>query len=144
MTVQFALLFRAGICTYRLIGGRLCDRKVDCSTGQYYYVVYSVHSGIECKDEVFAAHQVQHADVKPALATPATRPLIGVPIDVPNGAIVAVIPPEEERPIPVTESIFTSVPQGMNKDFLMFSEDEGRTSESHYNFDSLGIRCCFI
>lgn len=101
------------------------------------YHVCRVRSGIECKDEVFAAHQVHHADLKPVLANVASEPAA-------NGAIVAIIPPEEERPIPVTELIFAPRKKEMNKGFLMFSQDEGLTSEWHSNFHSLGIRCCFI
>ncbi|XP_048486071.1 uncharacterized protein LOC105384842 isoform X4 [Plutella xylostella] len=71
-------------------------------------------SGIECRDEVFAAHQLQHADLKPPLdEEPA--------LEVPTAA------PEEERPIPVTESIFAPRNKEMNEGFLMFSQDEGRT-----------------
>lgn len=96
---------------------------------------------------MFAAHQVQHADLKPVLA-----PAAPVPAPVPalsadptaNGAIVQIIAPEEERPIPVTELIFAPRKKEMNKGFLMFSQDEGLTSEWHTNFHSLGIRCCFI
>ncbi|CAH0594106.1 unnamed protein product [Chrysodeixis includens] len=79
-----------------------------------------VISGIECKDEVFAAHQVHHADLKPVLAKVPPEPAA-------NGAIVAIIPPEEERPIPVTELIFAPRKKEMNKGFLMFSQDEGLT-----------------
>lgn len=96
---------------------------------------------------MFAAHQVLHADLKPVLA-----PAAPVPAPVPalsadptaNGAIVQIIAPEEERPIPVTELIFAPRKKEMNKGFLMFSQDEGLTSEWHSNFHSLGIRCCFI
>nr|XP_021192033.2 LOW QUALITY PROTEIN: hypoxia-inducible factor 1-alpha [Helicoverpa armigera] len=88
-----------------------------------------VISGIECKDEVFAAHQVQHADLKPVLApaapVPAPKALATEPA--PNGAIVAIITPEEKRPIPVTELIFAPRKKEMNKGFLMFSQDEGLT-----------------
>ncbi|XP_026315120.1 hypoxia-inducible factor 1-alpha isoform X2 [Hyposmocoma kahamanoa] len=89
-----------------------------------------VISGIECKDEVFAAHQVQHADLKPVLATSTSVPALApicAPLDLPNGAIVAAIPPEDERPIPVTELIFAPRKKEMNKGFLMFSQDEGLT-----------------
>ncbi|CAB3248811.1 unnamed protein product [Arctia plantaginis] len=90
-----------------------------------------VISGIECKDEVFAAHQVQHADLKPAVA-----PIVQVPQPVPlpvsveapaNGDIVAIIPPKEERPIPVTELIFAPRKKEMNKGYLIFTPDQGRT-----------------
>lgn len=97
-----------------------------------YHDFCHVHSGIECKDEVFAAHQVQHADLKPVLATSAPLPTPApncAPLDLPNGAIVAAIPPEDERPIPVTELIFAPRKKEMNKGFLMFSQDEGLTSE---------------
>nr|XP_037876181.1 hypoxia-inducible factor 1-alpha isoform X3 [Bombyx mori] len=92
-------------------------------------------SGIECKDEVFAAHQVQHADLKPKLPAVASP---GVSFRAPveplaNGAIVAIVPPEEERPIPVTELIFAPRKKEMNKGFLMFSQDEGLTSEWLFN-----------
>lgn len=83
---------------------------------------------------MFAAHQVQHADLKPDLATsaPVSAPVpICAPLDLPNGAIVAAIPPEDERPIPVTELIFAPRKKEMNKGFLMFSQDEGLTSELH-------------
>ncbi|KAI5632571.1 hypoxia-inducible factor 1-alpha-like isoform X5 [Phthorimaea operculella] len=89
-----------------------------------------VISGIECRDEVFAAHQVVHADLKPVVsAAPTPRPKVPqVAPDLPNGAIVAVVvPPEEERPIPVTELIFAPREKEMNKGFLMFSENEGFT-----------------
>ncbi|CAG4931492.1 unnamed protein product [Parnassius apollo] len=90
-----------------------------------------VISGIECKDEVFAAHQLQHADLKPVVA-PTVKQTTPVPICQPateagNGAIVAAIIPEEERPIPVTELIFAPRKKEMNKGFLMFSQDEGLT-----------------
>ncbi|XP_068619326.1 hypoxia-inducible factor 1-alpha-like isoform X2 [Battus philenor] len=90
-----------------------------------------VISGIECKGEVFAAHQVQHADLKPVVA-PTAPQAAPVPICQPapeagNGAIVATILPEEERPIPVTELIFAPRRKEMNKGFLMFSQDEGLT-----------------
>lgn len=106
------------------------------------------YSGIECKDEVFAAHQVQHADLKPAVA-----PILQVPQSIPlpvtvespgNGDIVAIIQPKEERPIPVTELIFAPRKKEMNKGYLIFSPDQGRTSEWLSNFHSLGIRCCFL
>ncbi|XP_072930087.1 uncharacterized protein [Epargyreus clarus] len=90
-----------------------------------------VISGIECKDEVFAAHQVQHADLKPVVvpAAPAPEPKLACapPTDAANGAIVGTIVPEEERPIPVTEQIFAPRKKEMNKGFLMFSQDEGLT-----------------
>lgn len=90
-----------------------------------------VISGIECKDEVFAAHQVQHADLKPSVAPIAPLPVTILPpvqIEPPaNGAIVAIIQSEEERPIPVTELLFAPRKKEMNKGFLMFSEDEGYT-----------------
>lgn len=64
---------------------------------------------------MFAAHQLQHADLKPPLdEEPA--------LEVPTAA------PDEERPIPVTESIFAPRNKEMNEGFLMFSQDEGRTS----------------
>ncbi|XP_013139203.1 PREDICTED: endothelial PAS domain-containing protein 1-like isoform X2 [Papilio polytes] len=90
-----------------------------------------VISGIECRDEVFAAHQVQHADVKPVVV-PKPQKAAPVPICHPateagNGAIVAAVLPEEERPIPVTELIFAPRKKEMNKGFLMFSQDEGLT-----------------
>ncbi|XP_049877924.1 hypoxia-inducible factor 1-alpha isoform X2 [Pectinophora gossypiella] len=88
-----------------------------------------VISGIECRDEVFAAHQVQHADLKPVVAAPVAPALAPQPIpaDIPNGAIVATIPPEEERPIPVTELIFAPRQKEMNKGFLMFCQNQGFT-----------------
>lgn len=77
---------------------------------------------------MFAAHQAVHAQVKPAVsAAPAPAPACA---DLPNVAIVAALPPEDERPIPVTELIFAPREKEMNKGFLMFShEDEGLTSE---------------
>ncbi|CAF4799178.1 unnamed protein product [Pieris macdunnoughi] len=85
--------------------------------------------GIECKDEVFAAHQVQHADLKPVVTPIATRiatspSCVSEPA---NGAIVAAILPEEERPIPVTELIFAPREKEMNKGYLTFSQNEGFT-----------------
>lgn len=83
---------------------------------------------------MFAAHQVQHADLKPDLAKSATVSAsapVCAPLDLPNGAIIAAIPPEDERPIPVTELIFAPRKKEMNKGFLMFSQDEGLTSELH-------------
>ncbi|KAG6464324.1 hypothetical protein O3G_MSEX014443, partial [Manduca sexta] len=93
-----------------------------------------VISGIECKDEVFAAHQVQHADLKPPVAVtapvPAPAPLCAPVAPPANGAIVAAVPSDDERPIPVTELIFAPRKKEMNKGFLMFSQDEeGLTSE---------------
>ncbi|KPJ18057.1 Hypoxia-inducible factor 1-alpha [Papilio machaon] len=90
-----------------------------------------VISGIECRDEVFAAHQVQHADIKP-IVVPKPQKAAPAPICHPateagNGAIVAAVLPEEERPIPVTELIFAPRKKEMNKGFLMFSQDEGLT-----------------
>lgn len=94
---------------------------------------------------MFAAHQVQHADLKPVVVSTAPAPAPDLacvpPTDVANGAIVGTIVPEEERPIPVTEQIFAPRKKEMNKGFLMFSQDEGLTSESHLNCNSLGIRC---
>ncbi|XP_026760917.2 hypoxia-inducible factor 1-alpha-like isoform X2 [Galleria mellonella] len=86
-------------------------------------------SGIESKDEVFAAHQVQYADLKPVvIQNTATRAAaICPPIEVANGTIVPAPIPEEERPIPVTELIFAPRKKEMNKGFLMFSSDEGLT-----------------
>ncbi|XP_045452892.1 hypoxia-inducible factor 1-alpha isoform X1 [Melitaea cinxia] len=87
-------------------------------------------SGIECKDEVFAAHQVQHADLKPVVVPTVPAPALQevcVSTEPANGAIVAAILPEEERPIPVTELIFAPRKKEMNKGFLMFSQDEGLT-----------------
>lgn len=110
-----------------------------------------VYSGIECKDEVFAAHQVQHADLKPVVATIASETLASVPVailepsePVTNGAIVAIIPPEEERPIPVTELIFAPRKKEMNKGFLTFSQEEGLTSECYAKNTRLGTCSCFI
>ncbi|KAF9419353.1 hypothetical protein HW555_004117, partial [Spodoptera exigua] len=87
--------------------------------------------GIECKDDVFAAHQVQYADLKPLLApappVPAPVSALNQSEHTPNGAIVAIINPEEKRPIPVTELIFAPRKKEMNKGYLMFSQDEGLT-----------------
>ncbi|XP_061384554.1 hypoxia-inducible factor 1-alpha isoform X4 [Danaus plexippus] len=102
-----------------------------------------VISGIECKDEVFAAHQVQHADLKPAVAPtiPEANPAqICVATEPSNGAIVAAVLPEEERPVPVTELIFAPRKKEMNKGFLMFSPDEGLTSEWQTNCKSLVLK----
>ncbi|CAK1552316.1 unnamed protein product [Leptosia nina] len=82
-----------------------------------------VISGIECKDEVFAAHQVQHTDLKPVEAPTPAR-IASAPA---NGAIVAAIIPKEERPIPVTELIFAPREEEMNKGYLTFSQIEGHT-----------------
>lgn len=102
-------------------------------------------SDIECKDEVFAAHQVPHADLKPALAAIAPAPAlpqICVSSEPPaNGAIVGIVVPQDERPIPVTEQIFVPRKKEMNKGFLMYSQNEGLTSELLLNGKSLGIRC---
>ncbi|XP_045528138.1 uncharacterized protein LOC123716434 isoform X2 [Pieris brassicae] len=87
-----------------------------------------VISGIESKDEVFAAHQVQHADLKPVVTPTATRTAAPSCVSEPaNGAIVAAILPEEERPIPVTELIFAPREKEMNKGYLTFSQNEGFT-----------------
>ncbi|XP_050551328.1 hypoxia-inducible factor 1-alpha isoform X9 [Spodoptera frugiperda] len=103
-----------------------------------------VISGIECKDDVFAAHQVQYADLKPLLApaapVPAPVSALNQSEHTPNGAIVAIINPEEKRPIPVTELIFAPRKKEMNKGYLMFSQDEGLTSEWHKNFQSLVLK----
>lgn len=110
-------------------------------------VLCFVRSGIECKDEVFAAHQVQHADLKPVVAPTVPAPALEqvcVSSEPANGAIVAAILPEEERPIPVTELIFAPRKKEMNKGFLMFSQDEGLTSEWHLNSKGLGITCLLL
>ncbi|KAJ0173760.1 hypothetical protein K1T71_010909 [Dendrolimus kikuchii] len=99
-----------------------------------------VISGIEYKDEVFAAHQVQHADLKPAVAPITAVPACAPPEYIPNGAIVGIVPTEEERPIPVTELIFAPRKKEMNKGFLMFSQDEGLTSESPFTPQSLVLK----
>lgn len=93
---------------------------------------------------MFAAHQVQHADLKPAVAPtiPEANPAqICVATEPSNGAIVAAVLPEEERPVPVTELIFAPRKKEMNKGFLMFSPDEGLTSEWQTNCKSLGTHC---
>ncbi|KAL4708265.1 hypothetical protein ACJJTC_016314 [Scirpophaga incertulas] len=95
---------------------------------------------IECKDEVFAAHQMQHADLKPLVVSapvapaPVSTPVVAAlpvpptaPIKTAPTAAVSNIPPDEERPIPVTELIFAPRKKEMNKGFLMFSPDEGLT-----------------
>lgn len=89
---------------------------------------------------MFAAHQVQHADLKPKVAPVASAPAqLCKPVEpIPNGAIVDIVLPEDERPIPVTELLFAPRKKEMNKGFLMFSQDEGLTSEWHSNH-SLGI-----
>lgn len=80
---------------------------------------------------MFAAHQVQYADLKPLLApaapVPAPVSALNQSEHTPNGAIVAIINPEEKRPIPVTELIFAPRKKEMNKGYLMFSQDEGLT-----------------
>ncbi|CAH0678674.1 unnamed protein product [Chilo suppressalis] len=94
-----------------------------------------VISGIECKDEVFATHQVQDVDLKPVViptSAPAPAPAlpsvpICPPIEVPTAPTVTASAPDEERPIPVTEFIFAPRKKEMNKGFLMFSPDEGHT-----------------
>ncbi|CAG9789062.1 unnamed protein product [Diatraea saccharalis] len=90
-------------------------------------------SGIECKDEVFATHQVQDVDLKPNVgptsvtaSTLLSEPIC-VSIEEPSTPVVALIAPDEERPIPVTELIFAPRKKEMNKGFLMFSPDEGHT-----------------
>lgn len=110
---------------------------------------YFVHSGIECKDDVFAAHQVQHADLKPTLApiAPAPAPLLAPLVQAEplgNGAIVAIIPPEEERPIPVTELIFAPLNKNMNKGFFMPLQDEGHTSKWQPNYQCFTIGYCLF
>lgn len=95
---------------------------------------------------MFAAHQVQHADLKPVLATSAPVPApapVCASLDLPNGAIVAAIPPEDERPIPVTELIFAPRKKEMNKGFLMFSQDEGLTSKLHLLTAILRLFCIY-
>lgn len=79
--------------------------------------MFIVHSGIEYKDEVFAAHQLQHAVLKRTAES-----------ETPNGAVIGFIQPEEARPTPATELIFAPRTKDMNKGFLMFSQDEGVTS----------------
>ncbi|KAM3962492.1 hypoxia-inducible factor 1-alpha isoform 2-T2 [Aphomia sociella] len=87
-----------------------------------------VISGIECKDKVFAAHQVQHVDLKPIVVETTPVSTTAIPaIEVVNGTVVPNTLPEEERPIPVTELIFAPREKEMNKGFLMFSSDEGQT-----------------
>ncbi|XP_028160192.1 hypoxia-inducible factor 1-alpha-like isoform X2 [Ostrinia furnacalis] len=85
-------------------------------------------SGIECKDEVFAAHQLQHVDLKPVVveSPPEITPV--APLAAIEITEEPVAPqPEEERPIPVTELIFAPRKQEMNKGFLMFSPNQGLT-----------------
>lgn len=80
---------------------------------------------------MFAAHQVQHVDLKPVVveSSPAATPAAPIaPIEIANGTVITA-QPEEERPIPVTELIFAPRKKEMNKGFLMFSPDEGLTSE---------------
>ncbi|XP_050671992.1 uncharacterized protein LOC126970235 isoform X3 [Leptidea sinapis] len=150
---QFKSLFSKGQCEtgqYRFLGKSggyawiqtqatvITDKQQKPS---FVVCVNYVISGIECKDEVFAAHQVQHADLKPAVAAlPATAvPICDNPAPA-NGAIVGVILPEEERPIPVTELIFAPREKEMNKGFLMFSQNKGITSEWMLNRDSLVLK----
>ncbi|GBP67807.1 hypothetical protein EVAR_53803_1 [Eumeta japonica] len=76
-----------------------------------------VASGIECRDDVFAVHQLQHADLKPSVE----------PAEPARQAAVTVAPPEEARPKPATELIFAPRTKDMNKGFLTFSQDEGLT-----------------
>lgn len=87
---------------------------------------------------MFAAHQLQHADLKPALEVPKSLP----PLDIPNGAIVSFVPPEEERPKPVTSQIFAKRNKEMNKGFLVFSQNEG-TSEYTNARNKLKLIKCF-
>lgn len=110
--------------------------------GSSFALFYFVDSGIEFKDEVFSAHQLQHADLKPKVA-PAPVPVpVPVPITAPfeaaaNGAIVSVVPS--------TNQIFAPRKKDMNKGYLMFSQDdEGLTSEWRRNFHSLGRRCVLL
>ncbi|XP_059058214.1 hypoxia-inducible factor 1-alpha-like [Achroia grisella] len=141
MVQQFKSLFSKGQCEtgqYRFLA----------KTGGYVWVqtqatlitdkqqkpvsvvcVNYIISGIECKDEVFAAHQVQHADLKPVVVQTTANSTTAVcpPIEVANGTLVPTPLPEEERPIPVTELIFAPRKKEMNKGFLMFSSDEGLT-----------------
>ncbi|XP_053614002.1 hypoxia-inducible factor 1-alpha-like isoform X2 [Plodia interpunctella] len=84
-----------------------------------------VISGIECKDEVFATHQVQHVDLKPVVLHSVPTPVVVCPpLEVSNGIITA--PSEKERPIPVTEQILFPRKEEMNTGFLTF-HDEGLT-----------------
>lgn len=87
---------------------------------------------------MFAAHQLQHADLKPdvALIVPDTAPLSKpLPVEYPgNGAVVAIIPPKEEQPIPVTELIFAPLNQNMNKGFFMPLQDKSHKSELHSDY----------
>ncbi|XP_063367285.1 hypoxia-inducible factor 1-alpha-like [Cydia amplana] len=70
-------------------------------------------SAIECKDEVFSAHQLQHADLKPLSVPPAA-------FEPPaNGAIVAVVP--------ATEEIFAPREKDMNKGYLSLAQSKGQT-----------------
>lgn len=87
---------------------------------------------------------MQHADLKPVVAPISAVPACASSEYIPNGAIVGIVGPEEERPIPVTELIFAPRKKEMNKGFLMFSQDEGLTSESHLKPQRLGTRYCFI
>ncbi|XP_060805046.1 hypoxia-inducible factor 1-alpha isoform X2 [Amyelois transitella] len=85
-----------------------------------------VISGIECKDEVFAAHQIRHADLKPVVIQTVPSPVVVCPpLEVANGSIISA-PSEEERPIPVTEQILFPRKKEMNTGFLTF-QDEGLT-----------------
>lgn len=105
-----------------------CYNTFNPADGCYHGVLSFVHSGIECKDEVFAPHQLQKTAL--SLKSPHGVPPVCIPsTDLTNGAIVAIIPPEDERPIPVTELIFAPRKKEMNKGFLMFSQDEGFTSK---------------
>lgn len=86
-----------------------------------------VRSGIEYKDEVFAAHQLQYAELKPNVGTAVSSSSYP-----PDGAVVAIVPPEEARPKPATELIFAPRTKEMNKGFLTF-QDEGVTSKFSSN-----------
>ncbi|RVE47263.1 hypothetical protein evm_008060 [Chilo suppressalis] len=106
------------------------------TSGSYLTIIYQpAPCGIECKDEVFATHQVQDVDLKPVViptSAPAPAPAlpsvpICPPIEVPTAPTVTASAPDEERPIPVTEFIFAPRKKEMNKGFLMFSPDEGHT-----------------
>lgn len=85
---------------------------------------------------------MQHADLKPVVAPITPAPVCRAVEPLGNGAIVAIIPPEEERPIPVTELIFAPLNKNMNKGFFMPLQDEGHTSELHLHFRRFAIEYC--
>jgi hypothetical protein len=80
---------------------------------------------------------MQHVDLKPEVVPIPPAPVLDkalttLPAEGPTGAVITTVPPDEERPIPVTELIFAPRKKEMNKGFLMFSPDEGLTSKTFF------------